>query len=96
MASDGPTLERSGEVRERPSLEGQEPPHHDATGLQRTAEIHETESGNVELRKDPGHTSKPLAGGDPEHILDPRGASVATKPEDILAVRRDKTDTHLE
>jgi len=94
MASDGPTLDRSGEMRERPSLE--EHPHHDATGLHRTAEIHETESGNVELRKDPGHTSKPLAGVDAEKILDPRGASVASKAEDILEVRRGETDTHLE
>lgn len=96
MASDGPTLERSEEVRERPSLEGsqEQQPHHEATGLHRTAEIHETQSHNLELRKDPDHTTKPLV--DPEQILDPRGASAVSKPEDILAVRRDETDTPLE
>lgn len=69
----------------------------DATTLERTPEIRETESGNVEVRKDPDHTSK--LSKPAEKILDPRGGSgVATSPHDVLAVRRtvDETDTPLE
>lgn len=97
MATDGPTLERQGEMRERPSVGGEPTTTaHPDTALQRTPEIRETESGNVEVRKDPDHTvkvSNPI-----ERILDPRGASVATQPHDILAVRRsvEETDTPLE
>lgn len=91
MASGEPTLERSGEMRERPSLEGEQP--NPTTALHRTPEIHETQSGNVELRQNPNQSSK-LA--NPEQILDPRNSTTASQPEDVLAYRRDQADTPLE
>jgi hypothetical protein len=91
MASGEPTLERSGEMRERPSLEGEQPKP--TTALHRTPEIHETHSGNVELRKNPNQNSKLP---NPEQILDPRNSTTASQPEDVLAYRRDQSDTPLE
>ena len=64
--------------------------------LDRTPEIRETSSGNVEVRKDADHVNKMSK---PEEVLGSKGtAKTASKPEDILAFQRTvgDTDTPLE
>ena len=80
---EGSVLERSHEFRERSGTETSQEGH-EAPTLQRTPEIRETQSGNVEIRKDPDHVQKSTV----PKVLGSKDTKVATNPEDILAFRR--------
>lgn len=86
-AEGGAALERSPEFRERSGTDMPQEEGHEAPALQRTPEIRETQSGNVEIRKDPNHVKKSAL---PEVLG--KDAKVATNPEDILAFRRTVED----